>query len=229
MEKNIMNLEINGSGSSAGGKFDAMIIKGNGKIDGDLNCINMDVQGHCEVNGNVKSKYVKIKGNSSIKGSLEADEIEIYGEFNVDGDLSVEKSHIHGMISVNGNCNAESFGMEGAFKIRGLLNAGYLELILHGPSDVREIGGEKIMVKRNGKVKFTRLRKMIMPLGFDTGLTTDLIEGDEIYLEYTNAKIVRGNNIELGPGCDIKVIEYQNDFKKHEGSEVGTYKKVEVK
>jgi cytoskeletal protein CcmA (bactofilin family) len=40
--------------------------------------------------------------------------------------------------------------MEGAFKIRGLLNAGKLELKLHGPSEAREIGGEKITVKREG-------------------------------------------------------------------------------
>ncbi len=70
----------------------------------------------------------------------------------------------------HGNFNAESFNMEGAFTIRGLLNAGELELKLHGPSEAREIGGEKIMIRRNGKVKFTRLRKMIIPLGFNTGL-----------------------------------------------------------
>lgn len=227
MEKNMMNLEIKGSGSSAGGKYNNVVIKGNGKIDGNLDCICMEVQGHCEVNGNVKSESVKVNGNNSIKGNLDTDEIEIHGEVNVDGNLSIGKAHIHGMISVNGNCNAESFTMEGAFKIRGLLNAGELELKLHGPSEAREIGGEKIMVKRNGRVKFTRLRKMIMPFGFDTGLTTDVIEGDEIYLEYTNAKVVRGNDVELGLGCNIKLIEYHNEFKQHEQAEVGTYKKLE--
>jgi cytoskeletal protein CcmA (bactofilin family) len=226
MEKNMMNLEIKGSGSSEGGKYNTVVIKGNGKIDGNLDCNYLEVQGHCEVNGNVKSESVKVNGNNSIKGDLEADEIEIHGEVNVDGNLSVEKIHTHGMVSVNGNCNAESFTMEGAFKIRGLLNAGELELKLHGPSEAREIGGEKIMVKRNGRVKFTRIRKLIMPFGFDTGLTTDIIEGDEIYLEYTNAKVVRGNDIELGSGCNIKLIEYQNEFKQHEEAEVVTYKKI---
>ena len=42
-----------------------------------------------------------------------------------------------------------------------------------------------------------------MPSGFNTGLTTDVIEDDEIYLEYTKSKIVRGKDIELGPGCDM--------------------------
>ncbi len=224
MEKDVINLEIKGSGSSKGGKYNNVMVKGNGKIDGDLDRIHMEIQGHCEVNGNVKAESIKVNGRNSVKGSLKAGKIEIHGETDVDGDLSVDKSIIHGMISVHGNFNSESFNMEGAFTIRGLLNAGELELKLHGPSEAREIGGEKIMIRRNGKVKFTRLRKMIIPLGFNTGLTTDVIEGDEIYLEYTKAKIVRGNNIELGPGCDIKLIEYQNDFKQHENSEVGTYK-----
>ena len=226
MEKDVINLEIKGSGSSTGGKYNTVLIKGNGKIDGNLDCIHMEIQGRCEVNGNVKAESVKVNGHTSIKGSLDADKIEIHGESDVDGDLSVDKSIIHGMISVHGNFNAECFNMEGAFTIRGLLNAGELELKLHGPSEAREIGGEEIMIRRNGKVKFTRLRKMIIPLGFNTGLTTDVIEGDEIYLEYTKAKIVRGNNIELGPGCNIKLIEYKNDFKQHEDSEVGTYKKL---
>ena len=79
--------------------------------------------------------------------------------------------------------------MEGAFKIRGLLNAGKLELKLHGPSEAREIGGEKITVKREGRFIFPRIEKMITPFGFNTCLISDVIEGDEIYLEYTTAKI----------------------------------------
>ena len=73
MEKNMMNLEIKGSGSSEGGKYNTVVIKGNGKIDGNLDCNYLEVQGHCEVNGNVKSESVKVNGNNSIKGDLEAD------------------------------------------------------------------------------------------------------------------------------------------------------------
>ena len=43
-------------------------------------------------------------------------------------------------------------------------------------------------------------------------LTTELIEGDEIYLENTNAKIVRGNNITIGEGCNIGLIEYRGEI-----------------
>jgi hypothetical protein len=57
-------------------------------------------------------------------------------------------------------------------------------------------------------------------------LTVRIIEGDDIYLENTHAKVVRGNNIEIGPGCEIKLVEYKYSFKKDEMAEVGTHKNI---
>lgn len=39
-----------------------------------------------------------------------------------------------------------------------------------------------------------------------------MIEGDDIYLENTKADIVRGNKVKIGPGCQIGVVEYRDDF-----------------
>ena len=58
--------------------------------------------------------------------------------------------------------------------------------------------------------------------GGHSELVTDLIEGDDIYLENTHAKVARGNNITLGPGCEIGIVEYKNDFKQDKAAEVGT-------
>ena len=52
-------------------------------------------------------------------------------------------------------------------------------------------------------------------------LVADIIEGDDIYLENTHAKVVRGNNITLGPGCEIAFVEYKNDFKQDKEATVG--------
>jgi hypothetical protein len=66
-----------------------------------------------------------------------------------------------------------------------------------------------------------------MPKDFYLGqLVTDTIEGDDIYLEYVKAKVVRGNNIEIGPDCEIDLIEYKNTLKQHESSRVGNSRKV---
>ena len=70
MDNCIDNLIIEGSGNSAGGNFKTVKIKGNGNIDGDIECNNMKVEGGCTIYGNLKAETVKIKGSSTVKGSL---------------------------------------------------------------------------------------------------------------------------------------------------------------
>ena len=57
-------------------------------------------------------------------------------------------------------------------------------------------------------------------------LTADVIEGDNVYLENTTARVVRGNNITIGQGCKIEMVEYKEDFKTEGKSEVGMDKKI---
>lgn len=226
MKKSMTDLKINGSGSSAGGKYNAVIINGEGRIDGDLDCINLKINGQCDINGDLKAESVKVHGINSIKGNLVAEKVQIQGMADINGNLSVNKAEIYGSINVDGDCNAEIFNIEGTFAIEGLLNADELKFSLYGPSKAREIGGEKITVKKKGKYDFLGLKDMIMPSGRGKELTVDIIEGDDIYLENTSAKIVRGNNIELGPSCEIELVEYKENFKQDEEAEVDTHKKI---
>ena len=69
------------------------------------------------------------------------------------------------------------------------------------------------------QVSAERLRKEIL-----TNL--ERIADDEIYLENTTAQIVRGDTIELGPGCEIELAEYKNSFKVNKDSAVAEHKKV---
>jgi cytoskeletal protein CcmA (bactofilin family) len=223
MKKGIGDLKINGSGSSAGGNYNSVIINGNGKIEGDLECIYLKINGQGNVNGNVKADSVKVNGNNSIEGNLRAEKVKINGTADINGNLSTEKAETYGSICVDGDCNAEFFKIDGTFEIEGLLNAGELELSLYGPSKAHEIGGEKITVKRKGKYDFLGLRYLI---GSNKELTAESIEGDEIYLENTQAKVVRGNNVELGPNCNIELVEYKNSFKQDESAEVATQRKI---
>lgn len=111
------------------------------------------------------------------------------------------------------------------FAVEGLLNSEKIEVKLYGPSKALEIGGEEIKVERKGKLGFFALKSMILP-GLKNGLTTNSIEGDEIFLEHTQAKVVRGNNIVLEAGCDIELVEYNDRFKMDENADVGTHRKI---
>ena len=216
MEKDRSDLKINGHGSSNGGKYNSVAINGNGSINGDLECVYLRVNGQGSVKGNTKAESVKINGNNSIEGNLRAEKIKVNGMAHIDGNLSVEEAETYGNINIGGDCNAEMFRVDGMFAVEGLLNAGELRLNLHGPSRAREIGGEKITVKRMGRFGLGILKNFIWPHGHDKGLSADIIEGDDVYLENTMAKVVRGNNVELGPDCEVELVEYNDSFKQDE-------------
>jgi len=224
--KSKADLKIYGSGSSAGGKFNRVTIMGEGRINGDVDCFNLKIYGQGELDGNLKTvDTVDVKGQTEIKGNLKAKNVKLQGEIEVNGDLFADEAKITGNIKADGNCNAEIFTLEGGFTIDGLLNADILKINLHWPSKVHEIGGSEITIKKIGKLSFLGLKNMIQPSGHNE-LTADIIEGDEIYLENTNAKVVRGNNIIIGSGCKIELVEYKSSFKQDEKSEIGKHRKI---
>jgi cytoskeletal protein CcmA (bactofilin family) len=195
---------------------------GEGRIDGDVDCKNIKVYGEGKIYGSVKAtNTVSIKGQTLIKGDLEAGKIKIQGEIDVDGEIFADEAIITGNINIEGDCNAEILTLEGGFKVGGLLNADILKINLHWHCKVNEIGGSEITVKKDGRLSFLGLKNMFSPGGHNE-LVADLIEGDDIYLENTHAKVVRGNNITLGPGCEIGIVEYKNNFKQDKEAEVGT-------
>ena len=63
---------------------------------------------------------------------------------------------------------------------------------------------------------------------FSSDFSTESIEGDEVYLEYTRTKVVRGNNVSIGPGCEVELVEYKNNFQQAKGAAVKDSKKIDV-
>ncbi|WP_456272471.1 polymer-forming cytoskeletal protein [Bacillus sp. AK031] len=234
------DLILSGSSETGGGSFEKVQINGSGKITGDLDCKDFECNGSAKVYGNIQSDFAAIRGSAKVEGNFFADEIEIHGSSSIDGKLSFGKLEIkghtglvesvkgdyillEGMMKVKGDCEVENADLNGAFTIGGLLNGDRISIELHGKSKVKEIGGETITVKRSGP-SILNLDKLIKT--WSKELHADLIEGDVVKLEYTKAKVVRGNNVEIGPGCEIELIEYQNDLQVSEKAKVDKTEKI---
>lgn len=101
-----------------------------------------------------------------------------------------------------------------------------LNIDMYWPCNVREMGGTEIKVRKEEKFSFLGIKNIIMPHAPNKLLTTDTIEADEIYLENTHAKIVRGNNVKIRPKCKIELVEYKKSFKTDDKSNVTIYKKI---
>jgi len=239
------NLKITGEGTASGGFYSNVVVRGTADINDDFDCIDFRILGTCDISGNLKSKTGKISGEVKIKGNLESEEFKISGSSDIQGDAAVKKFKIQGGTNIGGNilseevrlfgevkvegdCNAETFISRGAFTIGGLLNAGEISIVLYSKSTVSEIGGEKIIIKKGIASKIKKIIKSIfLPSDFFDGkLYTESIEGDDIHLEDTKAKVVRGNNVTIGQGCEIDLVEYRDSFEQLGNCKVSEYKKV---
>lgn len=242
-ENNQGDLKINGSGTASGGTYKNVRINGSGHIMGDVTCEDFTINGSGEVSDNVDSKFFRVNGSGRIGGKLTAGELKVNGSatFNSDvkgGDIDISgtsdfKKNINahfikvsGSVKAEGDLSAEVFNSNGLFEINGLLNADSVDINLYWhKSRAREIGGEKITV-RVGKGGFGVLASIFSLSGHNPCLETDTIEGNDITLENTTAKVVRGTNITIGSGCDIGLVEYKGSFHKAGSAKVAEEKKV---
>lgn len=244
MENGVLgNLKISGAGSSRGGKYNEVRISGAGDIVGDVECQLFKSSGASDLKGNLKSKMVEVSGTTDIRGNVTAEQIFVSGASDIHGDvetkkikisgasdikgrLHAEEVHISGAIEIRDDCEAETFKATGGFKIGGLLNADNIEIGIGGKCNVKEIGGEKINVRLSNSMGLGIIRAIKEVFNVHEYLITELIEGDEIYIESTVAKVVRGNNVTIGPDCDIDLVEYKGEIKLQNGARVKEQKKI---
>lgn len=226
VKNNSNDLRINGIGKSTGGTFDFVQINGKGDINGDLECARMEVNGLGTFRGNVKSGSTHVSGKSNFAGDLEGKEILIDGMSEITGGLTAESVENRGMIKVSRDCGSDRFTSRGGFNIGGLLNAGEIEIYIFGPCTAREIGGERIEVRDGGPYGIGKVIGPLVVGTFFAGwprkaiLTADTIEGDDIYLECTIAKTVRGQNVTIGKNCEIDLVEYKGAFHTEGSSDI---------
>jgi cytoskeletal protein CcmA (bactofilin family) len=234
------SLSITGSSVATGGVYETIRIVGEGVIDGDTECGTLKCTGTLDMEGRLKAKRIgvvgtctfsndvssdamKISGTASIGGDASLKELRCSGTMEIRGSLQSERLEIKGELETQGDCEAELFVSQGIFNIGGLLNAGRMDIKLYRDCQAKEIGGENIKVRR---------ASMLNPFSFffrpspHAQLSAALIEGDDIYLEHTTAKVVRGSRITLGPGCSVELVEYKEHLEMGKGAHVSEKRKV---
>lgn len=222
------DIKITGTGSSGGGTVRNVKVVGEGVIHSDVESQYFKCTGTAAVNGHLRSNQIKLTGSLHVRGDVYGDTIKTSGQMDVDGKLEVRqvklngdtvvKRSIHseyfkafGSVHLHGDCSAEQLRIKGAIQTEGMLNAEHIDIGLYGLCKVGEIGGHKIEIKRTllsslfNRFSHKRQRDMI----------ADTIEGDVLHLEHTEAKVVRGRKVYIGPGCRIGLVEYSESCKKH--------------
>lgn len=229
------DLVINGFGSSNGGQFHHVTINGKGTINNNIVCEEFEcngsgtvqgdvraniahVNGMAKIQGNVEGKHLGVDGTAKIEHNVRVKKLKVSGKASIGGALKSEEIIIKGRLNVEEDCEAETFKAESVFKIGGLLNAEQIDINLFGDCQAKEIGGETIVVKYKSSL-FGLFKSL-------TQLEAETIEGDKIEIEHTNAKVVRGNHIKIGPNCNIGLIEYTDELVIDKKAIVSETKKV---
>lgn len=240
---NLNSLRFDGMGSCVGGEFDRVDISGMGKVNGNIKCNAMDVSGMAKIFGKIYCDKLSVSGTIKIEDEVIVKELEVSGTFKGLKDAQVNKFEISGIAKVEGSLKSEEIYCEGILKVKenieaekvdirgninsgGFLNCEILEMSLAGTSEIKEIGATNINVK-NGKITSSAVLNVILPSKFKNNkLIAEVIEGDDIYLENCEVKIVRGKNVKIGPKCNIQTVEYTNSIEIDDTVKIKNVEKI---
>lgn len=233
------NLNIYAEGTITGGKYDNIKVYGSADITGEVEADSISVFGSTDFKGKCKFNKMKILGACDFKDFVEVKEADIKGACDFFHDVKVEylkvfgavdfkktvfrakEVTIHGAVEVF-NLEADAIEVNGVIECKEQLNGDVINITTLKGSKINEMVGTSITVKpkpsrQNFFLTFTTASKKHVEV--------NTIEGDNIYLEYVNCEVVRGNNIEIGPNCNIKSIEYHENCKVSDKSEVKNVEK----
>ncbi|MET1248458.1 hypothetical protein ABWW58_06700 [Sporolactobacillus sp. STCC-11] len=217
------NLKVMGETQSNGGTFDKVSIMGECSVTGSIEANTCKVMGECSVSEDLSCDYFRNMGEVTIGGRLAAAESRLIGETHVKGDCALQQASIYGelfaarnltgeemkvrgALHAEGNVSLETLDMQGGINVEGLLNCDAIDIVLkfNTQNYVKEIGAGHVSVKRRRTLFNTALTNMFR---------AETIEGDRVSLEYTEAKVVRGIDVEIGEGCTIDRVEYSGSYK----------------
>ncbi|MDA8442978.1 MAG: polymer-forming cytoskeletal protein [Peptococcaceae bacterium] len=244
------DVDISGLGKVLGDvEAERVVISGKGTIEGNAVVTRkMEISGMGTITGNVTGGEISSSGTGAIDGLVDVQMVESSGNLRVSGEAKIkelfcsgrcrfdkslkgEKVTSHGLLSAGGDVEVEEFHAQGSFSVDGLLNAHHIDVEIHGYCQAKEIGGEDIRVRSGKYISASILAKLINPF-LGTGrqldkLTANLIEGTNVSLEYTSAKIVRGNKVIIGPNCTIDLVEYTDSLEVNPRAQVANQSKLD--
>lgn len=221
----------------AGGK--RIVVRGAGVIPGDQSTEEFRSAGSCRVAGNLRAKTAHISGSCVIEGDCLSEEFHAAGKATIQGGVEAKEFHVAGKASVGKDVTAKEVSVAGKVTIHGsILDAE--EVNLSGSIEVGgwvrtkefrskgrfEIGegleAEEVEVRLSGtcRVPLIRAQEVTVRRGDRNGeLLVGSIEGNEVSLESTRARLVKGDDVRIGPYCTVDVVE-ADDLEVHETATV---------
>ena len=236
------DVDVSGSAHITGDvECDNFSVSGSARVAGGVTCARFKASGSARVEDGVRAEEMRVSGSAVVDGNVDAGELHSSGSFSTEGDATVRGEvqasgsagfggalkaraiRASGNLRVNRGIECETLAIQGVFDVDGLINAGVADIELVGQSHLDEIGGERITIRRRAGFSVLGFQSPCLTGSLDAGV----IEATSVYLEATRAKVVRGEEVSIGSGCEIDRVEYSKDLTVAEDSVVRERVRVE--
>ena len=232
MKEEKQSITIRGAGSVGGGTYGRIHVYGSGTVQGNTEAEAVVVWGAGEFEGDLRAGEMAVRGAAEIAGALRVDRLKCAGALEVSGAFEGGEITVFGALECGDSLQAEAIRIRGAIEVDGLLSGDRVEIHLGGKCQVGEIGGERIEVYPRSVGRDRTIMESIVRLfgthRTDRRLIAEVIEGDEVRLERTTARVVRGRRVSIGSGCRIDRVEYRDGLDVHPDAVVGELQRLDA-
>lgn len=192
----------------------------------------LTIRGDGEFNRHVTVDSIKNSGTLVVNGCLIAREVKSYGVMQGAGKFKVENLLSAGVLETKGEIEGEKMIIKGAIHNANLINGEDILIELNDQCQCQSIGASKLMVKSakckrrkslftmNKNSEKTILTEKWLANASNKVLIAEEIEGDNLELNLTKAKVVRGEKIKIGALSKIGMVEYSMSLEIDESAEV---------
>jgi len=197
-----MEIEFSGIGKSSKGKIEGIATISGGVYD------DLKIDGVCTAKGDIEAKKLNIDGTATCEGSVTCEELDCDGVITIRGNVKAGKIDIDGVATIGGNkMEADRIECDGVITIDGEISADVI--FADGFINAKEIVGDSITI--NSKFKSVLFR-LFAPKKIKVS-SIELIEATTVVLRHTTAKLVSGQDIMIGPGCNIARVDCSGMLK----------------
>lgn len=197
----------------AGGK--PLKVYGSQTCRGDLEASSLEVLGHLLVRGKLTAARLKLRGECSVTHSCNTQELYSFGSLRT-GSLQAVQVISSGYLSAASTAHADEFRADGAVRIGRLSCTASIHIELGSVCQIRHMTCE-------GRITIAPSSRLLnLPMRPFRKLSCETIDGADITTLYkTQADLVCGHNVTVGPGCKIGEIRYRDQLTLHPYSQVG--------
>jgi cytoskeletal protein CcmA (bactofilin family) len=177
------------------------------KVGKGINTEELRNSGALSVGGSVNAKKVDSSGSLKIHGDVETESFTNSGACRITSSLTSKGDVVQsGLLRVGKDVTAKNYQSTGAFRVGGTIRAEKIDIEITSDSRAGALEAPEI------EVKGTAVRGK---------LRCETVKGKKIHLEVTDADLVEGDDVYIGPRCRIGKVIAKN-LKAHETAKIET-------